>query len=502
MPVSVYRLIYQDQDLKKLTPCNLKIGTYTADTIRIIGTTIIYLIHPDSKQPIKMTFHIASSKGSVLLSCNASLHLSLIHYRPRLDYLPPWASLITSKEDHPRKTKLQVQVPKHQVITKKEDQHHNSQSDKSKPHTLITNQKQILQDYPDVSEGIGKFLGPPYHIQVDPTITLKQTPCRPIPIHLKDAFQTEINQMLQASVLLPVNEATPWINSFVLIEKRDNHGQIKLRICLDPTNLNKAVTREPYHFWTPDDITHLLADARILTVCDCKKGYWHQTLDEASSYLTTFNTEVGRYRFTVIPFGIIVAGDVFQWKLDKCFGHIKNLIVIANNVMVIGKNDNHKDHDLAFTTLLQTVRRCNVKLNYDKLKFKCTEVNFYGETYTTDGHKPVQNKITAIIEMLPPSSKKEVQSFIGMINYLTKFLPWLNELSEQIRELIKERVPFNWGPEHQQSFAMLKKELIRAPVLAYYNPRKETVLQMDASTKGLGACLLQVENPSTLPAKL
>ena len=147
---------------------------------------------------------------------------------------------------------------------------------------------------------------------MDPKVTPKQTPCRPIPIHLKDAFQKEINQMLQASVLLPVTEATLWINSFVLVEKRGNHGQVKLRICLDPTNLNKAVTREPYHFRTPKDISHMQGDACILTVCDCKKGYWHQTLDKASLYLTTFNTEVGRYRFVVMPFGIMVAGDVFQ----------------------------------------------------------------------------------------------------------------------------------------------------------------------------------------------
>ena len=118
--------------------------------------------------------------------------------------------------------------------------------------------------------------------------------------------------MLQASVLLPVTKATPWINSFVLVKKKGNHGQVKLRICLDPTNLNKAVTREPYHFRTPEDISHMLADACILTVCDCKMGYWHQTLDEASSYLTTFNTKVGRYRFAVMPFGITVAGDIFQ----------------------------------------------------------------------------------------------------------------------------------------------------------------------------------------------
>ena len=221
-------------------------------------------------------------------------------------------SLITSSENHPRITKTQVQVQKHEVITKIHNQHHNIQGNTSKPSTLITTQDQILQEYPEVFEGIGKFPGPPYHIQVDPKVTPKQTPCRPIPIHRKDAFQKEINQMLQASVLHPVTEATPWINSFVLVKKRGNHGQVKLRICLDPTNLNKAVTREPFHFRTPEDVSHMLADAYILTVCDWKKGYWHQMLDEASSYLTTFNTEVGRYRFVVMPFSIMVAGDVFQ----------------------------------------------------------------------------------------------------------------------------------------------------------------------------------------------
>ena len=348
MPVSVYKLIYQDNDLHKLSPCNLKIGMYTADTINIIGTMVIYLIHPDSKQPTEMTFHITSSKGSVLLSCNASLQLSLIHHRPRLNYLPPRASLITSKEDHPKSAKMHMQIQSQRLIVDKEGQHHKSQPDALKPPKLITTYEQIKQQYPDVFEGIGRFPGPPYHINVDPTVPPKQTPCRPVPINLKSAFETEINQMLHAGVLLPVNKATPWINSFVLVEKRTNNGQVKLRICLDPTNLNKAIIREPYHFRTPDNIAHHLADACILTVCDCKKGYWHQALDEPSSYLTTFNMEIGRYRFTVMPFGITVAGDVFQQKLNECFGHIKNLIVIADDVMIIGRNENHKDHGHSF----------------------------------------------------------------------------------------------------------------------------------------------------------
>ena len=167
----------------------------------------------------------------------------------------------------------------------------------------------------------------------------------------------------------------------------------------------------------------------------------------------------------------------------------------------MGKKHNHKDHDLAFTILLQVARKCNVKLNYEKLQYKCTEVNFYGETYTTDSCKPAQSKIITIVKMPSPSSKKEVQSFIGMINYLSKFSPRLTVLAEPIRELVKEKVPFNWGPEHQESFEMLKKEIIRASVLAYYNPWKETVLQTDASTEGLVACLLQDDKPIYFASK-
>ena len=275
--------------------------------------------------------------------------------------------------------------------------------------------------FPDIFEGIGKFLGKPYEIQLDAKVPPNQTPCRPVPIHLKEAFKTEINKMLKAGVLKPIHEATPWINSIVLVEGTNTQGKPKLRICLDPTNLNKAIIREPYHFKTPEDISHLLADSTVMTVLDCRKGYWHQELYEASSYLTTFNTEFGRYQYTVMPFGTTVASDVFQRKLDQCFGHPQNIIVIADNIMVVDKQPNHKGHDLALTKLLNTARKCNVCLNYKKLQYKQKEVEIFRETYTLDGRKPAQSKIKAIQEMLPPQCKKQVQSFICMINYLLKF---------------------------------------------------------------------------------
>ena len=127
--------------------------------------------------------------------------------------------------------------------------------------------------------------------------------------------------------------------------------------------------------------------------------------------------------------------------------------------------------------------------------------DFFSKTYTIDGQKPSHSKVKAIQEMPLPQSKKQVQSFIGMINYLSKFSTCLSELTEQIHDLAKERVPFNWGPEHDEAVSLIKKEVTTAPILAYYNPKKPMVLQTDASCKGLGAYLLQNEKPVYLASK-
>ena len=139
--------------------------------------------------------------------------------------------------------------------------------------------------------------------------------------------------------------------------------------------------------------------------------------------------------------------------------------------MVVGKQPNHKDHNQALTALLKTARKCNVHLNHEKLQYKQQEVKFFGETYTTDGRKPAQSKIKAIQEMPAPQCKKQVQSYIGMVNYLSKFSARILELAEPIRDLCKEKVPFNLGPEHDGAFLLIKKEITTAPILAYYNPK-------------------------------
>ena len=210
--------------MEKLTPNRLQIGTYTNDTVKIVGTCKLYSVHPDTKKLIGSIFYVATNDGSVLLSCKSTLTLDLIQTRSRLDYLPPRASLITSMQDHPKKMK-QVPVPVTTHHSKQLSAQCHFQAKASKPphmhdsphapetklqrtYKMFIGKDLIMKQYPYVFEGIGKFVGPPYIIHLDPSVQPKQTPCRPVPIHLKETFKQEIDKMLEASVLKPVTEAT------------------------------------------------------------------------------------------------------------------------------------------------------------------------------------------------------------------------------------------------------------------------------------------------------
>ena len=114
--------------------------------------------------------------------------------------------------------------------------------------------------------------------------------------------------------------------------------------------------------------------------------------------------------------------------------------MIADDIMIMGKKPDHKDHDQELTSMLETAKHCNVRLNYKKLQHKQLEVEFFGETYTVDGCKPAKGKVQAIVDMPAPNCKREVQSFIGMINYLSKFSARLSELALPRRELAKEKL--------------------------------------------------------------
>ena len=280
MPASVYKLVFQDPDCKKLAPSKLEIGTYTTNTVKLVGSCMFYLLHPDTKHLLEVTFYVASNNDSVSLSCATTLALGLIQplQHTGLDYLPP--RIITRNADHPKKTKSQMSVH----VSKKESEVSNCKGMLSE---LITSKDQILANCSDVLKVLDAFLVPHTIFRWIPVSHQSKPPADQSPVHLKEAFKKELTRYYK-----PVNLAIPRINSFVLVEGKDKQGNLKLRICLDLTNLNKAIVQGPYHFKTPEAITHLLAEACLITIWECRKGNWHQQLDETSSFLTTFNTEL------------------------------------------------------------------------------------------------------------------------------------------------------------------------------------------------------------------
>ena len=194
MPASVYKLLFQDPDCEKLAPSKLEIGTYTTDKVKLVWPCMFYLGQPDTKCLQEVTFYLASNNGSVLLSCVKTLALGLIQPHTRLDYLPPKASLITSSADHPKRPSSKsvcmfLKSPKSPTAMV------------WYPSSLQVRNKFL----PTVIDSIGCFPGPPFHMQVNPSVTLKQTPCQSISVHIKESFKKEIDKMLQAGVLKPVN---------------------------------------------------------------------------------------------------------------------------------------------------------------------------------------------------------------------------------------------------------------------------------------------------------
>ena len=175
MPASVYQPVFNDPNMKKIIPSKLQVGTYMTDTMKIVGSCTFCLVHPDTKRLLETTFYMAMNDRSVLLSCKTTLLLGLIQPRSRLDYLPPRASLITSSADHPKKTRAVLHVEKQVASTQKNKQKEATQTPaviKQGP-KLITNKEVILQEYPDVFQGVGKFPGADYHIQIDSGVPSK-----------------------------------------------------------------------------------------------------------------------------------------------------------------------------------------------------------------------------------------------------------------------------------------------------------------------------------------
>ena len=213
-------------------------------------------------------------------SCKALLEHCMHVHQPAVQVCKPGESLALGKVKHP---------------------HNGMTSENRLPLTKLD----ILSQYSGCFEGIGHFPGDQYKFHLKPEHKPAQHAPRKVPIHLETAFKEEIESLVNQGILEEVKEHIDWVNSYVIVEKdtgnhhSPNHRvKKKLRICLDPRDLNEALEREPYHTRSVDEITAKLQGMTVFTFVDFKKGYWMVVLHPDSRKLTCMVLPFCRFKWT------------------------------------------------------------------------------------------------------------------------------------------------------------------------------------------------------------
>ncbi|CAC5406179.1 unnamed protein product [Mytilus coruscus] len=205
----------------------------------------------------------------------------------------------------------------------------------------------------------------PYHIKIDSTVNPVINPPRKIPAALREKLKGTLKEMEDKEVIRKVDEPTDWVNSLVVVEKPKTG---KLRICLDPRNLNKAIKREHFALPTIEDITTRLTGAKYLSKLDCNNGYWQLRMDKESQLLTTFNSPFGRYCFLRMPFGIKSAQEVFQKRVSQLFENFKGVETDIDDILVWGTT--RKEHDDRLRSVLNRCQEVGLTLNAENASFE------------------------------------------------------------------------------------------------------------------------------------
>ena len=344
------------------------------------------------------------------------------------------------------------------------------------------------------------------HLEVDTSVPPVVHPPRKIPVAMLEPAREKLKEMEEAGIIVKEDEPTPWVSSMLVIDKRKVNDKRKdtppskddVRICIDPRDLNKALKRPHYPMVTVEEVANRLAGAKSFTSLDACSGYWQLPVDEESSKLLTFNTPWGRYRFTRLPFGISPAPELYQREMDRLFAGVP-VEIIVDDFLVHGKDQSEVDEKMR--RVLERSREVGLKFNPKKVKLRVPEVSYVGHLFSAEGLKPDPEKIRAINDMPPPVDKEGVLRILGTVNYLDKFIEHKADIQEPISQLTQKDAAFVWEQPQQEAFNHLKSVITSAPALAYFDNTKETVLNVDASIKGLGAVIMQDGKPVAFGSK-
>ena len=399
LPYNLFQELYSNMlksALKNSININTHLVVHNKEEIKQLGTCVLKVNYGGKTLP--QEFFMVGSRFKPIVGLDASHRLGL----------------------------LTVNCPAYQSWTRNNPIDSISGADTDIPKMISKDWIVNNSNYKHLFQGIGRFKCDPVQIKLTQNAAPVQKPPQRVPLALKDQFKQELDNMVLQGILSKlddVNVNTPeWLNSFVVVKKPNG----KLRICLDPTDLNPFIVRPVCNARTLDEITALLKDAVHFTVFDSTKGFFHMPLDEASKMLTAMLTPVGIYIYNVLAMGLSNATDIFESCICQILEGLNGTINITDDVLIFGCDyDSFKSNVISF--LDQCVEK-DLHLNPDKIWINIPNMPFFGQILTKEGLRPDLHKVDVIKQWPTPTNVTELQSFLGSVSYLCKFIPYLSDL--------------------------------------------------------------------------
>eukprot|EP00253_Pinus_taeda_P007765 PITA_07765 len=277
-----------------------------------------------------------------------------------------------------------------------------------------------------------------------------------------------------------------------MVPVRKKNGDI--RICIDFRNLNRASLKGNFPLPSMERILQSVAGSELMSFLDGFSGYNQVLVHPDDQLKTTFRTKWGTYAYQKMPFGLINAGETFQRAMNIAFMGLINrtVVVYLDDITVFSKERSNHLQDL--NQIFQRCKRYGISLNPKKSFFAPDQGKLLGFIVSRDGIYIDPDRIKEISEIPFPHNKKSMQSFLGQINFVKRFVPDFSHIILPLQKMFKKNFVFKWGPLEKEAFDLIKQSIINAPSLNTPNFSNHFTLYTIASDSSYAAVLMQLND--------